>query len=120
VGNPKKKTIASAENLDAVLHAAFNGARAGEAVRKGILWGAALGKAGTGRPIKMLHGAAADYATLARVGLGPVASGGFGMAGGKIVLAVAATSAVVLVGGATVAYKVLGRPDGDTEVDATV
>ena len=44
------------------------------------------GRASTGRKISDLHGAAADRAARAKFGLGPKASGGFGMDGGDRVL----------------------------------
>ena len=46
----------------------------------------AMGRASTGRKISDLHGAAADRAARAKFGLGPKASGGFGIAGGDRVL----------------------------------
>lgn len=59
-----------------------------------------LASASTGTAISTLSGAAATNATLAWLGGGSLAAGGFGMAGGMIILGSIVTAPVLAVGGA--------------------
>ena len=64
-----------------------------------------LGTASTGTAIAGLSGAAATNATLAWLGGGSLAAGGFGMAGGAAVLGGIVAAPVLLVGGLVIASK---------------
>lgn len=64
-----------------------------------------LGTASTGTAIAGLSGAAATNATLAWLGGGSLAAGGFGMAGGAAVLGGIVAAPVLLVGGLMMASK---------------
>ena len=64
-----------------------------------------LGTASTGTAIGTLSGAAATNATLAWLGGGSLATGGMGMAGGKVVLGGIVAAPVLLVGGLLLASK---------------
>ena len=64
-----------------------------------------LGTASTGTAIAGLSGAAATNATLAWLGGGSLAAGGFGMAGGAAVLGGIVAAPVLLVGGLVMASK---------------
>lgn len=64
-----------------------------------------LGTASTGTAIAGLSGAAATNATLAWLGGGSLAAGGFGMAGGAAVLGGIVAAPVLLVGGLLMASK---------------
>ncbi|MGV0108921.1 hypothetical protein [Arthrobacter sp. CP30] len=58
----------------------------GDLAQKAIIWVAEQGDSSTGTKIMALKGAARQGATFARVGLGTLANGGYGIAGGKIIL----------------------------------
>ena len=80
-----------------------SGALAGMAAYGSVgLLGAA---ASTGTQIAALSGAAATNATLAWLGGGSLAAGGFGMAGGTVVLGGIVAAPVLLVGGLMLASK---------------
>lgn len=64
------------------------------------------GIAGTGRPIANLTGIAADCAARARLGNGPLSTGGRGIAGGNRVLTVVTTAPTVLAAAGVVAIFV--------------
>lgn len=78
------------------------GALAGLATYGGVGY---LGTASTGAAISGLSGAAATNATLAWLGGGSLASGGFGMAGGMAVLGGVVAGPVLAVGGIIAASK---------------
>ena len=78
--------------------AGIGGTLAGSAAGLGVAGLVAhFGTCGTGAAIAGLHGAAATNATLAWLGLGTVANGGFGVAGGFCVLGGCVTVAAVAV-----------------------
>ena len=79
-----------------------SGALAGIAAYGGV---GLLGTASTGTPIIGLSGVAATNATLAWLGGGSLAAGGFGMAGGTAVLGGIVAAPVLLVGGLMLASK---------------
>lgn len=70
----------------------------------------ALGTAGTGRALSHLYGLPRVTATLAALGGGPVAKGGFGMTGGLVVLILAFVVPAVVVGGLLI-YRGLRRDE---------
>ena len=76
--------------------AAATGAAASFAVYGGVMTFAA---ASTGTPIATLSGAAAYNATMAAIGGGSLAAGGWGMAGGAMVLGAAAAAPILAVAG---------------------
>lgn len=76
--------------------AAATGAAASFAVYGGVMTFAA---ASTGTPIATLSGAAAYNATMAAIGGGSLAAGGWGMAGGAMVLGAAAVAPILVVAG---------------------
>jgi len=64
-----------------------------------------LASAGTGTAIGSLSGAAATNATMAWLGGGTIASGGFGMAGGAVVLGTLAAGPALLIFGSVLGAK---------------
>lgn len=76
--------------------AAATGAAASFAVYGGVMTFAA---ASTGTPIATLSGAAAYNATMAAIGGGSLAAGGWGMAGGAMVLGAVAVAPILVVAG---------------------
>lgn len=82
--NIKKASMNASEVLEGGYAALEKGALIGIAAYAGVM---RFGKASTGTAIRNLNGIAKDNATLAWFGHGSKASGGFGMAGGKVVLA---------------------------------
>lgn len=88
------------------------------------------GIAGTGTPIADLAGVVADCAARARLGNGPLSTGGHGIAGGNRVLAVVTTAPTVLVAAGVVAVFVRdlrvasqaerAAPDGRAQLPARV
>lgn len=86
-------TVAAAGTASA---AAATGAAASFAVYGGVMTFAA---ASTGTPIATLSGAAAYNATMAAIGGGSLAAGGWGMAGGAMVLGAAAVAPILVVAG---------------------
>ena len=98
----------------------WGASKAGRVAQSAVLRGVkTYGTAGTGRAISGLSGVAADNAALALLGRGTLASGGFGIAGGKAVLGlVKVTSAVVVVAtAAAVAHGARGLRSGASEVE---
>ncbi|TMR34982.1 helix-turn-helix domain-containing protein [Actinomadura geliboluensis] len=78
-----------------------------------------LGRASTGVPTKELRGIARRNATMAQLGGGPRAAGGWGIAGGKAVLAaVAALPTAIVVGGVFASGLVNGRREQEAKVTA--
>lgn len=88
------------------LESAAAGSFAGIAAGGGAYLGAgSLATASTGTAISGLSGAAATNATLAWLGGGSLASGGFGMAGGTLVLGGLVAGPLLAIGGSVFAYK---------------
>ena len=75
---------------------ATSGALAAFGAYNGVM---ALGAASTGTSISTLSGAAATNATLAWLGGGPLAAGGYGIAGGTMVLGAVAAGPAMLIAG---------------------
>lgn len=72
------------------------GAAAAYAVYGGVM---AVAAASTGTPIAALSGAAAYNATMAAIGGGSIATGGFGMAGGAMVLGGVVAAPIIAIAG---------------------
>ena len=89
-------TISTTEFLATVAAAGATGAAASFAVYSGVM---AFAAASTGTPIAALSGAAAYNATMAAIGGGSLAAGGWGMAGGAMVLGTAAAAPILAVAG---------------------
>lgn len=84
----------------------LKGTAAGAALAYGALGGVGmLATAGTGTAISGLAGAAATNATLAWLGGGTLAAGGFGMAGGMLALGGIALAPVIAITGFVMASK---------------
>jgi hypothetical protein len=79
-----------------VAGASVTGAAAAYAVYGGVM---AVAAASTGTPIAALSGAAAYNATMAAIGGGSIAAGGFGMAGGAMVLGGVVAAPIIAVAG---------------------
>lgn len=90
------------EVVDVGIDALGAGGLAGLAAYGGV---GLLGSASTGTAIATLSGAAATNATLAWLGGGSLAAGGFGMAGGTLVLGGIVAAPVLAVGGMVLASK---------------
>lgn len=88
--------ISATEYLTTVVGAGVSGAAAGFAVYSGVM---AFAAASTGTPIAMLSGAAAYNATMAAIGGGSLAVGGWGMAGGAMVLGGAVVAPLIAIAG---------------------
>ena len=82
--------------LGKVVGAGIGGAAAAYAVYGGVM---AFAAASTGTPIAALSGIAAYNATLAAIGGGSLAAGGFGMAGGAMVLGSVVAAPVIAIAG---------------------
>ncbi len=82
--------------LGKVAGAGVVGAAAAYAVYGGVM---ALAAASTGTPIAALSGAAAYNATMAVIGGGSIAAGGFGMAGGALVLGSVVAAPIIAIAG---------------------
>ena len=82
--------------LGSAVGAGAAGAAAGFAVYGGVM---ALGVASTGASISALSGAAATKATLAAIGGGSLSAGGWGMAGGRLVLGGATLAPMLAIAG---------------------
>lgn len=89
-------TISTAQFLGTIAGASVAGAAASFAVYSGVM---AFAAASTGTPIAALSGAAAYNATMAAIGGGSIAAGGWGMAGGAMVLGSAAVAPILAVAG---------------------
>ena len=98
----REVTIRMGEAAGGTAGAVGSGALAGLAAYGSI---GLLGTASTGTAIGGLSGAAATNATLAWLGGGSLAAGGFGMAGGAAVLGGIVAAPVLLVGGLMLASK---------------
>lgn len=82
--------------LGKIAGAGVTGAAAAYAVYGGVM---ALAAASTGTPIAALSGVAAYNATMAAIGGGSLAAGGFGMAGGALVLGSVVAAPLIAVAG---------------------
>ncbi|WLT05679.1 hypothetical protein [Gilliamella apis] len=89
-------SISTTEFLSTIAVAGGAGVAASFAVYSGVMTFAA---ASTGTPIAALSGAAAYNATMAAIGGGSLAAGGWGMAGGAMVLGTAAAAPILAVAG---------------------
>ena len=83
---------------------AAGGALVAFGAAKGVML---LGAASTGTAISGLSGVAATNATLAWLGGGTLASGGFGVAGGMVVLSAGIAAPAALLGGGFIADKLM-------------
>ncbi|NQY84339.1 MAG: hypothetical protein HRT34_05995 [Alcanivorax sp.] len=84
------------------------GGLAGLAAYGGVAW---LGTASTGTAIGSLSGVAATNATLAWLGGGSLAAGGFGMAGGMLVMGGIVTGPILAVGGSILASSAAAQKE---------
>ena len=82
--------------LGKIAGAGVGGAAAAYAVYGGVM---ALAAASTGTPIAALSGAAAYNAAMAAIGGGSLAAGGFGMAGGAMVLGSVVAAPIIAIAG---------------------
>ncbi|NUE65751.1 chemotaxis protein [Snodgrassella sp. ESL0253] len=89
-------TILTVEFLSTAIASGVTGVVTGFAVYSGVM---AFAAASTGTPIVALSGAAASNATMAAIGGGSLASGGWGMAGGAMFLGAAAIAPTFAIGG---------------------
>lgn len=89
-------SISATTYMAQVVGAGAAGAAAAYAVYGGVM---ALAAASTGTPIALLSGAAAYNATMAAIGGGAVAAGGFGMAGGAAILGGVVAAPIIAVAG---------------------
>lgn len=92
----EKLSIGSVAYAGKIAGGAAGGAAAAYAVYGGVM---ALGAASTGTSIATLSGAAAYNATMAAIGGGSLAAGGFGMAGGAAILGGVVAAPVLAVAG---------------------
>ncbi|GCE75638.1 hypothetical protein [Cellulomonas biazotea] len=96
------KYVAAAENVTTGVTGLVSAVGAGVSAQAAAVWGvSAFATAGTGTAISSLSGAAAQSATLAWLGGGPIAAGGGGVAAGSAVLGLVTVVPVLLVGGFT-------------------
>jgi hypothetical protein len=98
----QKAALEMQEVVGAGITALGAGGLAGLAVYGGVGW---LATASTGTAIASLSGAAATNATLAWLGGGRLAAGGFGMAGGTAILGGIVAGPVLAIGGMMLASK---------------
>ncbi|MFH0270572.1 hypothetical protein [Vibrio jasicida] len=96
------------EGLKSVAAGSLAGVAAGGGAYLGV---GSLATASTGTAISGLSGAAATNATLAWLGGGSLASGGFGMAGGTMVLGGLVAGPLLAIGGSVFAYKAAQAKD---------
>ncbi|BEE03932.1 hypothetical protein [Aeromonas veronii] len=96
------------EGLKSVAAGSLAGVAAGGGAYLGV---GSLATASTGTAISGLSGAAATNATLAWLGGGSLASGGFGMAGGTMVLGGLVAGPLLAIGGSVLAYKAAEAKD---------
>lgn len=92
----EKLSIGSVAYASKIAGGAAGGAAAAYAVYGGVM---ALGAASTGTSIATLSGAAAYNATMAAIGGGSLAAGGFGMAGGAAILGGVVAAPVLAIAG---------------------
>ncbi|MDG6268058.1 hypothetical protein F9874_07975 [Glaesserella parasuis] len=103
--------------LGSALEAVAGGSLAGLAAGGGTYFAVGkLGMASTGAAIKGLSGIAAKNATLAWLGGGSIASGGFGIAGGTVVLGGLVAGPLLAIGGAVIASKAATKKDEALEL----
>lgn len=96
------KYAANVESVSTGIGGLIAAVGAGASAPAAALWGvSAFASAGTGTAISSLSGAAAQSATLAWLGGGPLAAGGGGVAAGGAVLGLVAIVPALLVGGLT-------------------
>lgn len=101
-----RRFVAKYVELGGVVNGSFSAVSAGAsagAVATGLV--TTFGSAGTGTAIAGLSGAAAKSAMLAWLGGGPIAAGGFGVAGGTLVLGGITLAPALLVGGFVLAHQ---------------
>lgn len=97
------KYVASVENVTTGVIGLAGAVGAGASAQAAALWGVSTyASAGTGTAIASLSGAAAQNATLAWFGGGPLAAGGGGVAVGGAVLGLVTIIPALLVGGMTI------------------
>lgn len=96
------------ESFQSVAAGSFAGVAAAGGSYLGV---GALATASTGTAISGLSGVAATNATLAWLGGGSLASGGFGMAGGTLVLGGLVVGPLLAIGGSVFAYKAAEAKD---------
>lgn len=100
------KMIASTLEIKSALTGGIVSLGSGGAVGLAVYGGAGLlGTASTGTAISTLSGVTATNATLAWLGGGSLAAGGFGMAGGMVILGGVVAAPVLAVGGMMIASK---------------
>lgn len=94
--------VSDVSNVSVGLAGVVQAVGAGASAQAGALWGVSqFASASTGTAISSLSGVAAQNATLAFLGGGPVAAGGGGVAAGSAVLGAITVVPAVIVGGAT-------------------
>lgn len=97
------KYVASVENVTTGVTGLASAVGAGVSAQAAALWGVStLASASTGTAISSLSGAAAQRATLAWLGGGPVAAGGGGVAVGEAVLGLVTIVPALLISGMTI------------------
>ncbi|MGQ0286758.1 chemotaxis protein [Pasteurellaceae bacterium 22721_9_1] len=89
-------SLSATEYLGQLATGAVAGTAAAYAVYGGVM---AFAAASTGTPITALAGVAAHNAAMAAIGGGSIAAGGFGMAGGAMVLGAAVAAPIIAVAG---------------------
>lgn len=99
----RQVAISAIEYLSTMISGGISSAAAGFAVYGGVMTFAA---ASTGTSISSLSGVAAYNATMAAIGGGSLATGGWGMAGGAMVLGASVVAPILAVGG--IAYAIHG------------
>jgi hypothetical protein len=92
----EKYSFSTVEFLGTAVASGAAGTAASFAVYSGVM---AFAAASTGTPIAALSGVAAYNATMAAIGGGSLAAGGWGMAGGAMVLGAAAIAPMIAIGG---------------------
>lgn len=92
----KRLELSAVSYLGQMAGAGVAGGAAAYAVYGGVM---ALAAASTGTPIAALSGAAAYNATMAAIGGGSLATGGFGMAGGAMVLGGVVAAPIIAIAG---------------------
>ncbi|WP_273382182.1 hypothetical protein [Actinobacillus porcinus] len=117
LSNLDAKNKVRAQNIDmkklgSALESIAGGSLAGLAAAGGTYLGVGtFAAASTGTAISGLSGAAATNATLAWLGGGSIASGGFGIAGGTAVLGGLVAGPLLAIGGAVIAANAAERKD---------
>ncbi|WP_218966368.1 hypothetical protein [Snodgrassella alvi] len=96
INKVEEYTVSTIEFLSTVIASGVSGAAASFAVYSGVM---AFAATSTGTPIAALSGAAAYNATMAAIGGGSLAAGGWGMTGGAMFLGAAAIAPVLVIAG---------------------